>query len=82
MSKKKRKIFLNESMPTLKEVSSDMSGNSVLRSGLYSVSENKIAVTLTKLKLQSQTGQKTYCITESRSKAIGINWLNGLNQME
>lgn len=41
----------NESMPTQKEVSSNMSGDSVFRSGLYSVSENKIKVMLTQLQI-------------------------------
>lgn len=48
---KKERLF-NESMPTRKEVSSDtISGESVLRSDPYSVSENKIEVMLTKLQI-------------------------------
>lgn len=38
-------------MLSQKEVSSNMSGDAVFRSGLYSVSENKIEVMLTQLQI-------------------------------
>ena len=56
---KKNMRSFNESMPTQKEVSSNMSGDSVFRSGLYSVSENKIKVMLTQLQItQTRTDRR------------------------
>ena len=57
--KKKNTRSFNESMLSQKEVSSNMSGGAVFRSGLYSVSENKIEVMLTQLQItQTRTDRR------------------------